>query len=107
MNFETWRMLDDLFEQKPRESIYKMAVHINHKGARLPEPTSELILQIAMDARAAFHETMPDAVAYLRWDDLPERVQDSWKAAARASYFHIAKRGGGEITNIKAPKETS
>jgi len=86
-----------------------MTSRINHKKAKIPDPSDRLIERMAgaiHDAEAAW------SLEYLKtrmpaWDACTEMQRMPRIAGARAAYATIAKEGGATLTMVKEPERDS
>jgi len=86
---------------KPRK-----AIRVNHSSAHIPEPTSELIGEIARGIHCAVAGMATNDLneEHEVFDNLPDNIQRYWIEGARTAYAVIAIHGGGQVEEIPNAK---
>ncbi len=80
------------------------ATRIDHRGVNLPDPTLELLNEMAIIG----YETMvhihvesgliPAHLVVQSWNDIPQYRRDAWLLVSRALYALIAQKAGAKVT---------
>jgi hypothetical protein len=78
------------------------AIQIDHRMAKIPAPTKEMLEACALVAFKAMKErveihTNTDSAD---WDDLHEWLRESWLESMKNVYGVIAMHGGAEIKKL-------
>ena len=86
---------------KPKSSAVKIA----HTGATIPEPTAQLLTEMAVGihlavAGSAAVDRDEDEDAFPEWDALPDNVKDYWLEGARCAFAILAIHGGASTVKL-------
>jgi len=81
------------------------AVRIRITDTKLPQPTDELIEEMAQGTYIAVTSAAVlamDSEISIEWKELHDEVRDMWCAGARSAYAVIAIHGGAKCEGIDA-----
>ncbi len=81
-----------------------MAVRIEHRDAVIPDPSEELLTQMATAGFASFKESYEAGDSGLNlgdWDGVSEETRDRWMCCARQMYGIVAMFGGASAEKIR------
>lgn len=81
-----------------------MASRINHKSAKIPPPTTDLIGRMAAAGYVRTIE-MSGREQSTAFVCLPGDVRDAWMAVAKSMYAVVAVTGGAAIEEVGESKE--
>ena len=90
-----------------------MSHSIDHRGAKLAEPTDSLFDVMAEKSYIAYCETwglirtdsqIKDEGRQLKWRELSENRKMAWTAAARTAWACVALAGGAKARKIETKK---
>jgi hypothetical protein len=83
---------------------YSRAVRVNHKNARIPSPSKELLLELAegIHCTVAGMATVDMGEPHEPFESLPENIKRYWLEGAKSAFAIIAVHGGGQVENIQS-----
>ena len=90
-----------------RKSSKPDAIRVVSKGAAIPPPSTELMLEVTMGLHLAVTHAAAlsiDSPEPPVWDELSDSTKDMWLAGARIAYGVIAIHGGGKVERVSGAK---
>jgi hypothetical protein len=82
-----------------------MATVVDHRNARIPPPTVELINRMAAVGHAQGRNVDLTLSDVSEWPKVPSYTKDQWRLVAKQMYGVVATEGGATVRVAKAPQE--
>ncbi len=90
---------------KPKKDSNINAVRVDHSTALIPEPTPQLLNEMAVGihlavAGSAAVDRNETKDAFPSWDKLPDNVKEYWIEGARCAFAIVAIHGGAKVKKL-------